>query len=99
MNVNTSSALRVVLGFVVLFSLVSVAYSGGWDLVTVKDFPEFAVAGKPLNLTFTVWVPSLESPTGLHSCRPCDQCKRPSGQSHREGRCRDRRIYGLIDIA
>jgi hypothetical protein len=66
MNMNTPSALRVPLGFVALFSLVGVAYSGGWDLVTVKDFPDFAVAGKPLNLTFTVWVPSLESLTGLH---------------------------------
>jgi len=32
----------------------------------VKDFPDFAVAGKPLNLTFTVWVPSMEPITGLH---------------------------------
>jgi hypothetical protein len=48
------------LGFVVPLSLVTVAYAGGWDIVTLKDFPDFAGAGKPLNLTFTVWAPSLE---------------------------------------
>jgi hypothetical protein len=66
MNMNRPFALRLLLGFVALCSLVSVAYSGGWDLVTVKDFPDFGVAGKPLNLTFTVWVPSLEPLKGLH---------------------------------
>ena len=48
MKMNTPSTLRVLLGFVALFSLVSVAYSGGWDLVTVKDFPDFAATGKSL---------------------------------------------------
>jgi mono/diheme cytochrome c family protein len=46
--------------------LASAARAGGGDIVTVKDFPGFAVAGKPLALTFTVWVPSLEPLTGLH---------------------------------
>jgi hypothetical protein len=32
----------------------------------MKNFPDFAVAGKPLNLTFTVWVPSLEPLTGYN---------------------------------
>jgi hypothetical protein len=63
---NKPSALRFLLGSVALLSLVTVAYSGGWDLITVNDFPDFAVAGKALNLTFTVWVPSLEPVTGLH---------------------------------
>jgi mono/diheme cytochrome c family protein len=60
------SALRFLAGCVALLSLVTVAYAGGGDLVTVKDFPDFAVAGKTLELTFTVWVPSLEPLTGLH---------------------------------
>jgi hypothetical protein len=38
--------------------LASAARAGGWDIVTVKDFPDFAVAGKPLALIFVVWVPS-----------------------------------------
>jgi hypothetical protein len=45
----------------------SATRAGGWDLVTVKDFPDFAVAGKPLALTFTVWWPSQEDSTGIHS--------------------------------
>ena len=60
------SSLRILAGCAALLSLVRVAYAGGRDLVTVKDFPDFAVAGKPLELTFTVWVPSLEPLTGLH---------------------------------
>lgn len=55
------------LGLIALLSFLAVAYAGGWDLVTLKDFPEYAVAGKPLNLTFTVWVPSLEP---LRNVRP-----------------------------
>ena len=30
------------------------AYGGGWSAITLKDTPGFAVAGKPLALTFTV---------------------------------------------
>jgi hypothetical protein len=63
---KTPSALRFLAGCVALLSLVTVAYGGGWDLVTVKDFPDFAMAGKTLELTFTVWVPSLKPLTGLH---------------------------------
>ena len=40
--------------------LMATVYGGGWSLVTVTEFPDFAVAGKPLNLTFKAWVPSLE---------------------------------------
>jgi hypothetical protein len=54
-----TAMLRFMRGFVVLLSLVTVTYAGGWEIVTLKDFPDFAVAGKPLNLTFTVRV-SLE---------------------------------------
>ena len=60
------SALRFPAGYVALLSLATVAYAGGGDLVTVKDSPDFALAGKTLELTFTVWVPSLEPFTGLH---------------------------------
>ena len=57
---NIPSALRVMSGFVALFSLVPVTYAGGWDIVTLNDFPDFAVAGHPLNLAFRVWAPSLD---------------------------------------
>jgi hypothetical protein len=60
------SALRFLAGCVASLSLVTVAYAGGRDLVTVKDFPDFAVAGQTLELTYRVWVPSLEPLTVLH---------------------------------
>jgi len=56
-TMNTPSALRFMLGSVALFSLVTGVYAGGGEIVTLKDFPDFAVAGKPLSLTFTVRVP------------------------------------------
>jgi mono/diheme cytochrome c family protein len=34
--------------------LVATVYAGGWAIVTVRDLPEYAVAGKPLQLTFMV---------------------------------------------
>jgi hypothetical protein len=30
------------------------AYAGGWSIITINDFPEYALAGKPLTLTFAV---------------------------------------------
>jgi hypothetical protein len=48
-----------------LLCIGSVAFAGGWSLVTVKDFPDFAIAGKALNLTFKAWVPSEEPLVGL----------------------------------
>ena len=53
---------------------------GGWDLVTVKDFPDFVVAGKTLELTFTVWVPSLAPLNGLH---PVVRATDPKGSAVR----------------
>src|SRR5215470_9542119 len=37
-----------------LLILTGVAIAGGWAIVTLNEFPEYAVAGKPLNLTFSV---------------------------------------------
>ena len=50
---------------VTLLLFTSVAHGGGWNVVTVRDFPEYVVIGKPLSLTFKVWVPSEEPMTGL----------------------------------
>jgi hypothetical protein len=38
----------------VLFAFVITAYGGGWAVITLKEFPDYAVAGTPLNLSFTV---------------------------------------------
>jgi len=58
--------LSLLIAIAALLSLVTAALAGGWSLVTVRDFPDFAVAGKPLNMTFTAWVPSLEPLSNLH---------------------------------
>jgi hypothetical protein len=63
---NAKSALRFLLGFATLHSLVAVVNAGGWSLITVKDFPDSVEAGKPLSLEFKVWAPSLEPMKGLH---------------------------------
>jgi mono/diheme cytochrome c family protein len=34
--------------------LAGAVYAGGWAIVTLSEFPDYAVAGKPLNLTFAV---------------------------------------------
>jgi mono/diheme cytochrome c family protein len=39
--------------FLVFFS--ATVGAGGWVIVSVNDLPEYAVAGKPLQLRFTVW--------------------------------------------
>src|SRR5215472_9001259 len=63
---NTTSAARFMSGLMILLVFVTMAYAGGWDIVTLKDSPDFAVVGQPLNLTFAVWVPSLDPLTNLH---------------------------------
>lgn len=35
-------------------ALVATAYAGGWAVATVRDMPEYALAGEPLDLTFMV---------------------------------------------
>ena len=35
-------------------TLTTVAFAGGWAIITLNEFPDYAVAGKPLNLTFSV---------------------------------------------
>src|SRR5262245_39185269 len=50
----TKNVLRF-LGLLTTFcTVVTAVYAGGWAIVTLKDLPDYAVAGKPLTLTFTV---------------------------------------------
>jgi len=51
--------------------------AGGGDLVTVKNFPDYAVVGKPIPLTFKVWVPSEEPLKGV---RPVVHATNASGR-------------------
>jgi mono/diheme cytochrome c family protein len=40
--------------------------AGGWATITLKDFPEYTVAGTPLNLTFTIRQHGQTPLSGLH---------------------------------
>ncbi len=45
---------QFVLAIALLLTLTSLAFAGGWAIITLNEFPDYAVAGKPLNLTFSV---------------------------------------------
>jgi hypothetical protein len=60
--------MRTLLFAVPIVSLLlftAVVHGGGWNVVTVRELPEYVVTGRPLKLTFKVWVPSEEPMTGL----------------------------------
>src|SRR2546422_4864197 len=46
--------IRLILPLLALFTLISSVLAGGWAIITLNDFPDYAVAGKPLNVTFAV---------------------------------------------
>jgi Cytochrome C oxidase, cbb3-type, subunit III len=45
---------RLIALLAVLLIVVTAAYAGNWATITVRDFPDYAVAGKNLILTFEV---------------------------------------------
>jgi len=45
---------RLVFSILLLSVFVRLGFAGGWATITLNDFPDYAVAGKTLNLTFTV---------------------------------------------
>ena len=45
---------RFLIAALLPFLIITTAIAGGWAIVTVKDLPEYAVAGVPMRLTFTV---------------------------------------------
>jgi len=46
--------IRLVVPVLALLVAAVAAYAGGWATITLHDFPDYAVAGTPLKLTFTV---------------------------------------------
>jgi hypothetical protein len=51
---------------VALLALVTTLHAGGWTIVTVRDLPEYAVAGKPFRLAFMVRGHGIEPMDGLN---------------------------------
>jgi len=46
-------------------ALAATVHTGGWAIATVRDLPEYAVAGKPLRLTFMVRAHGVSPLDGL----------------------------------
>src|SRR5262245_65365757 len=46
--------IRFALSLAALFAITVAAFGGGWAVITLKEFPDQAVAGQTLNLAFTV---------------------------------------------
>ena len=49
-----------------VFALVTAAYPGGWAIITVNHLPDYAVAGQPLTLTFSIRQHGKTFLSGLH---------------------------------
>ena len=61
-----------------VFILISAAFAGGWAIVTLDDFPEYAVAGEPDIRRPARW---SDFAAGTTSDNPCDHCHRTYIQS------------------
>jgi len=66
----------LVLSLGMLLAVSVVVLAGGWATITLTDFPEYTVAGTPLNLTFTVRQHGQTLLTGL---RPRIRATTPGG--------------------
>jgi hypothetical protein len=49
-----SHSIQIGFATALLLLLAVVAIAGGWAIITLNEFPDYAVAGKPLDLTFSV---------------------------------------------
>ena len=58
--------VRFMLPLLGVFVLVTVASAGGWAIITVNHFPDYAVAGQPLTLTFSIRQHGKTLLSGLH---------------------------------
>jgi hypothetical protein len=58
--------VRLMLLLFAFSSLAGVVFAGGWATITLNEFPDYAVAGKPLSLTFSVRQHGQTLLSGLH---------------------------------
>lgn len=61
---TTASLRRIMPGLLLLPALAGFAF-GGWATVTVEDLPDHVVAGRPVQLEFTVRQHGVEPVRGL----------------------------------
>ena len=50
----TRRVVNLFLPLLVLCAIGTTAFAGGWAIITLSEFPDYAVAGKPLQLSFAV---------------------------------------------
>jgi mono/diheme cytochrome c family protein len=62
---NRKHLFQMSLSVFLLFAVAGAVFAGGWAIITLKEFPDYAVAGKPLNLTFAVRQHGLTLLSGL----------------------------------
>ena len=46
--------IRSIVAVVAWSLMITAAHAGGWSIITVNNLPDYAVAGKPVTLTFSV---------------------------------------------
>ena len=73
---------RWILVFVLVLAAAVSAFAGGWAVITLNDFPDYAVAGKPLNLTFAVRQHGVTLLTGLHPTIRATTTSGPTAKSN-----------------
>ncbi len=62
---------ETLIALLLTLTLTTLAFAGGWAIITLNEFPDYAVAGKPLNLTFSV------RQHGVLCCPDCSRKSRP----------------------
>src|SRR5262245_57491526 len=78
-TMNRKLKVRFLLLLLGLLAVLSVAYAGGWATITVlNEFPDYAVAGKPLDLSFMV---RQHGQTPLSGLQPTIRATTTSGLS------------------
>src|SRR5215470_6423189 len=70
--------MQLVLPLLALCTIATVLYAGGWAVITLSEFPEYAVAGTPLTLRFAV---RQHGQTLLSGLQPSVQATAPGGLS------------------
>jgi hypothetical protein len=70
------TVVRFAVSQFILLAVVTTVFAGGWATITLNEFPDYAVAGKPLRLTFSV---RQHGVTLLDGLQPAVVATSPSG--------------------
>jgi mono/diheme cytochrome c family protein len=65
-EMTTRLLARLAVPLILALAFTGSVFAGGWATITLKDFPEYTLAGTPLNLTFTIRQHGHTPLSGLH---------------------------------